>query len=170
MQNYDLLESLPTLSCPHKAPNCCHLPFSEFHRSVLIHLTLTSHVFSLSLDHDLSQLPGDSTYDPALTVKLLRMCLSFRHDWKTKEFRDQLEIYLIEPGLKHFFRSRLRPGCVLSTLMMNLSFWDEWYLFISMHCILEHSVLDCCRLYCPCALSGKIYRVDSSSKRSKSSA
>lgn len=39
---------------------------------------------------------------------------------------DQLEIYLIEPGLGQFFQSRLRLGILLVTLMMNLSLWDKW--------------------------------------------
>lgn len=49
---------------------------------------------------------------------------------------------------------------------MNLSLWDERCLLIFMYYTLEHSVLDL-RLCCPCALSGKMYRVDSGSLEDK---
>lgn len=49
---------------------------------------------------------------------------------------------------------------------MNLSLWDERCLLIFMYYTLEHSVLDL-RLCCPCALSAKMYRVDSGSLEDK---
>lgn len=70
---------------------------------------------------------------------------------------NQLETYLIAPGLEYYFQSRLRVEIILATLMINLSLWAQWCLLTFMYYLGALSVR--LEVVCLHAESGKKYSV-----------
>lgn len=107
----------------------------------------TFHVCSLSTDHELSQVQGSKTHDPAY-----RMCLFCSHGgtrpdevcgfvFEKLRNRNQLEACLIAPGLEDYFQSSLKVEIFSAVLMTNVSLWAN-DAFSSSWTPLKHLVLD----------------------------